>query len=324
MKTTAVAPSNIALIKYWGKKDEKLRLPANGSISVNLSNLTTTTTVEFRKDLKKDEVIINGKRDEKKAERVMKHLDRIRKKAKISDYARVVSQNNFPTAGGLASSASGFAALTVAATKAAGLNLSEKELSILARQGSGSACRSIPDGFVEWLDGETSETSHALSLYPPSYWDLAIVVVLAGGEEKSVLTTEGMKRLDTNPFYPIRLSRINEKIKKMKQYLSGKKFEEFGSLVESEALELHAMTLTSSPPIIYWRPKTIKVMKLVQKIRENNVPVYFTIDSGPHVCIICEEKHLKKLLQMLKRQRIKDFIVNKPTIGARLVDGHLF
>lgn len=324
MKITAIAPSNIAFIKYWGKKDEKLRLPANGSISVNLSNLTTTTTVEIRKDLKEDKVIINGREDYKKAERVIKHLDKVRKIAKISLKAKVVSQNNFPTASGLASSASGFAALTFASTKAAGLNLSEKELSILARQGSGSACRSIPDGFSEWLDGDINKTSYAVSIYPPNYWNLVFVIVLSGNEEKTVLTTEGMKRMQSNPFYSIRLSHLKNKIKLVKKFLKEKDFINLGEIIESEALELHAMALTSSPPIIYWQPNTIKTMKLVQQIRKSYFPTYFTIDSGPHVCIICEEKNLKNLLKNLKDNKITNFIVNKPSIGARLINTHLF
>ncbi|OGK18081.1 diphosphomevalonate decarboxylase [Candidatus Roizmanbacteria bacterium RIFCSPHIGHO2_01_FULL_39_8] len=324
MKTTAIAPSNIAFIKYWGKKDEELRLPANGSISVNLSNLTTTTTVEFNKNLKVDDITINGKKDGKKTDRAIQHLNRIRASARISTKAKVVSRNNFPTAGGLASSASGFAALSVAGTKAAGLSLHKKELSILARQGSGSACRSIPDGFVEWLDGDTNETSYAVSLYPPSFWDLSIVVVLAGSEEKSVLTSEGMQLVKSNSFYPVRLSHIGEKIRKMKQYMKEKDFEKLGSLVEAEALELHSMVMTSTPPIIYWQPLTIKVVRLVQEIRRKYFPVYFTIDSGPHVCIICEKKNQDLLIQKLRQYNIQDFIINRPSLGTRLTKNHLF
>src|SRR3989344_7431396 len=172
MKATAVAPSNIAFIKYWGKKNEELKLPANGSISMNLSNLLTTTTVEFNSEFKEDSVIINNTIDIKKSSRVIKYLDLIRKKANQFQKAKVVSVNNFPEETGLSSSSSGFAALTLAATKAAGLSLSEKELSIFARQGSGSACRSIPDGFVEWLDGAASETLHTVSIFPHSYFDI--------------------------------------------------------------------------------------------------------------------------------------------------------
>src|SRR3989344_1854780 len=151
MKATAVAPSNIAFIKYWGRKDEVLRLPENGSISLNLSNLLTMTTVEFSEKYNEDSVIYNGKQEELVGNRAIKHVERIRQKAKIKLKVKVVTQSNFPPGVGLSSSASGFAALTLAGTKAAGLTLSEKELSILARQGSGSACRSIPDGFVEWF-----------------------------------------------------------------------------------------------------------------------------------------------------------------------------
>src|SRR3989338_2246863 len=147
MKATAIGPSDIAFTKYWGRKDEVLRLPENGSISMVLSNLLTTTTVEFSPEYKKDQITINGGGlEEGEAYRVIKHLDRIRNMAKINYKAKVVSKNNFPIGTGLSSSASGFAALTIAASSAAGLNLSEKELSILSRQASGSSCRPIAGG----------------------------------------------------------------------------------------------------------------------------------------------------------------------------------
>src|SRR3989338_2743092 len=201
MKATAIGPSNIAFIKYWGKKDENLILPENGSISMNLSDLTTTTTVEFLQNLKEDSVIIDGKAEKKKIERVSKQLDRVRKIAKFSYKAKVVSQNNFPSGTGLSSSASGFAALTLAASKSAGLSLSEKELCILARQGSGSACRSIPDGFVEWIAGNTSETSYAYSLHPANYWDILDVVVIVSQHKKEISSTKGQELVASSTFY---------------------------------------------------------------------------------------------------------------------------
>jgi len=159
MKGTAIAPSNIAFTKYWGRKNELLRLPENGSISMTLSNLLTTTTVEFSPKYKKDEIIIDSKSVQPdEGERIIRHLDRVRAMASVPDKARVVSRNNFPCGTGLSSSASGFAALTLGALQAAGLHMSEKDISILARQASGSACRSIPGGFVEWRNGDTSET----------------------------------------------------------------------------------------------------------------------------------------------------------------------
>jgi diphosphomevalonate decarboxylase len=325
MKKTAWAPSNIAFIKYWGKKDEKLRLPENSSISMNLSNLYTITTVEFSDKYKKDEVIIDGQVGKKESERVTFHLDRIRKIARINLKAKVVSKNSFPKATGLSSSASGFAALTLAATSAAGLNLSEKELSILSRQASGSACRSIPDGFVEWLAGDSNNTSYAYSLYPPDYWPIVDVVVIVSSEEKEVSSTEGQKLAFTSPFYSLRLANISEKIKTLKKIFQKKDFLAFGELIEQEALELHAIMLTSKPSLIYWLPSTITIIKLTKKLRSEGLPVYFTLNTGCDIHLITEEKNLKKLLLILKSHKeIKEIIINHPSFGTRIINKNLF
>lgn len=328
MKKTAIAPSNIAFIKYWGKKDEVLRLPENGSISMCLSNLLTTTTVEFSKDLKKDSIEI--KKDDKRiipddefVEKAVKHLDRIRKVAQISDPAKIVTHNNFPASTGLSSSASGFAALTVAGAAAAGLNLSEKELSIIARQGSGSACRSIPDGIVEWLDGDTSETSYAKSIYTPDYWDLVDVVAIVSTDKKDIATSLGQKTTGTNPFFPARQSHMKEKLGKLKKYLKEKNFSEFGRLIESEALELHAIFLTSG--LLYLLPDSLAVMKEVRKWRSKGLEAYFTVNTGQNVHIIAEKKNEKKVIEQLKKlSYVKEIISNTPSIGTKLVDSHLF
>lgn len=325
MKATAIAPANVGLIKYWGKKDEDLRLPVNGSVSVNLSNLLTTSTVEFRKDLEEDEVIINGVLQSNEKNRVIKHLDRVRVLAKISDKAKIVTINSFPISTGLSSSSSGFAALTLAATKAAGVNLSEKELSILARQGSGSACRSIADGFVEWLKGDTNETSYAVSLHPPNYWDIADVVAIVSSTAKEVSSSQGQKLVSSSPFFRTRIALIDKKIKKLKKILTEKKFDEFGELIESEALELHAIMLTSNPSLIYWTSGTLKIMKLVKKWRLEGLPVYFTINTGQDIHLFCRKKDAEKVILRLKEiEDVKDIIVNYPTVGVRLIEKHLF
>ena len=325
MKATAIAPSNIAFIKYWGRKNEELRLPENSSISMNLSNLLTTTTVEFNPDFKEDSVIINDKNDLKEAGRVIKFLDLIRKKTGLFQKAKVVSKNDFPDGTGLSSSASGFAALACAASKAAGLTLGEKELSILARQGSGSACRSIPDGFVEWLDGNSSETSFSKSLHPPGYWDIADVVAIVSKEKKDVSSTEGQKMVYSSPFFQTRLNNINEKITKIKKIFKTKNFIELGELIEGEALELHAIMLTSTPSLIYWLPATIQIMKLVKKWRSEGLEVYFTINTGQDIHLIIEEKNTEKLIKKLEDlKEVKKIIINRPSVGARLVNKHLF
>lgn len=323
MKATAIAPSNIAFTKYWGKKDEALRIPENGSISMNLSNLITTTTVEFSNIYTNDAVSING--EEKEDNRVIKHLDRVRKLAGINQKAKVVSKNNFPTGTGLSSSASGFAALTVAASKAVGLDLSEKELSILARLGSGSACRSIPSGFVEWLDGANNDTSYAMQIFKPDYWDIADVVVVVSSEKKDVPTSIGQKTAGTSPFMDIRLSRMKEKNELIKTFIKKKDFQKFGELIEAEALELHAVMLTQTPPLIYWLPGTIVVMKEVQKWRQEGIQAYFTINTGQDVHIICQKRDAEEVARRAKTLSItKDVIINTPSRGAYLTQSHLF
>jgi diphosphomevalonate decarboxylase len=325
MKQTAVAPSNIAFIKYWGKKDEILRLPANGSMSMNLSNLLTTTTVEFSPSLKEDVIILNGKTEVTTASRGIKQLERIRKRAGIKEKAKVVTENNFPTGTGLSSSASGFAALTVAAVAAAGLQLSGKDVSILARQGSGSACRSIPDGFVEWLDGDTSETSFAVSLHGPDYWDITDVVCIVSTSKKEFSSSEGQKIADSSPFYSIRLQNINAKIKRMHKILEEKDFQAFGELVEDEALELHAIYLTSHPSLIYLLPGSLKVMHAVKRWRAEGLEVYFTLNTGQDIHLICRKKDAKKVKELAEEiPEVQKTIINEPANGARLVDTHLF
>ncbi len=325
MKATAIAPSNIAFIKYWGKKDEILRLPENGSISMNLSDLYTTTTVEFSPHLRKDIVVIDGTSEENEVIRAIKHLDRVRKIAKINYQAKVISYNNFPKAAGLSSAASGFAALTLSASKAAGLNLTEKELSILARQASGSACRSIPDGFVEWLDGKTSETSYAISLFPPNYWKILDIVVIISQERKDVLSTEGQKLAKSSQFFPIRLQNIKSKILKAKKLIEQRNFRAFGELIEAEALELHAIMLTSIPSLIYWLPMTVEIMRKVKQWRREGIGVYFTVNTGQNIHLIVEEKNKDKLLKKLKELKaIIKVILNKPSTGTRLIGNHLF
>ena len=327
MKASAQAPSNIAFTKYWGKIDQALRIPENGSISMNLSNLLTTTTVEFSDSYQKDEITINDIRKEGESViRVIKHLDRIRKLANRKEKAKVVSFNDFPSGTGLSSSASGFAALTVAACHALNLKLSEIELSIQARLGSGSACRSIPSGFVEWFPGETNETSYAAQLFPSDYWSIADVVVIVSTGRKDVPTTEGQKKASTSPFLPVRVSHMQKKNEQVKEFIRNREFEKFGELIESEALELHAMMLTQNPPLIYWLPGTVMIMKMVQKWRREGLPVYFTLNTGQDVHLVCQKKDVDMLVRLIRQvgEIVKKIIVNTPSKGTHVVQEHLF
>jgi len=291
---------------------------------MNLSNLLTTTTVEFSSKYKSDEILINNKIDEKENKRVENFLNKVRQMAKSNLRAKVVSENNFPKSGGLASSASGFAALTVAATASIGLNLSKEELSILARIGSGSACRSIPHGFVEWFEGNDSQSSFAQSIHPADYWNILDIIVIFQKGDKKITSTDGQKLVKTSLFFKERLNNIKNKIENIKELIKQKDFINFGELVEKEALELHAIMLTSDPPILYLQPKSIEIIQAVWQWRSEGLSVYFTIDAGPNIHLICQEKDQKQLVDKLQKIKGIKYIVNSPTVGTRLTKKYLF
>ncbi len=320
-RSTAKSPANIAFIKFWGKKDPDINIPFNNSISMNLSACFTLTTVEFSKDFKKDIVLINKEKVEgSKGERVIRILDIVRKKAKIKSFAKVVSKNNFPSDAGIASSASGFSALALAASKAAGINLNQKELSILARLGSGSASRSITDGFSEWKAGKGSNSSYAISIAKPGFWDLRdLVVVVSSGAKKSS-STEGHSVAQTSPYFKTRQMKLKKRTKDIRKALLKKDFSLFGKLLEEEAIDLHVMAMTSNPPVYYWNGGTVEVMTSVREMREEGLECYFTMDAGPNVHVICLGKDEKKIkLRLKKIKGVKSVISNKASEGARII-----
>lgn len=325
-KTTAVAPANIAFIKYWGKKNAKLRLPLNSSVSMNLNKIYSQTTVEFLPTLNDDQIEMVGEKiGERERLRIERHLDRIRKIARIKFKAKVKSKNNFPKGTGIASSASGFAALSLAGTRAADLNLSQKELSILARLGSGSACRSIPDGFVEWRKGNSNKTSFAHTLYPPNYWKIVDIVAIVTKTEKKVSSTEGHARAESSSFLSSRILRMGSQVRLVKRALKKKNFSQLGLVIEKDAVNMHAVMMTSQPPIIYWLPKTVEIILAVKHWRKEGLESYFTIDAGPTVHIICQEKDATGVRNELSKMRgIHKISVNYPSVGARLTKSHLF
>lgn len=325
-KATAVSCANIAFIKYWGNHDARLRMPLNDSLSMNLAALTTETLVEFDEGLEKDEIIIGGElTDDKTTARVVEHLNRIRRAAKIAAHARVRSQNSFPAAAGLASSAAAFAALTLAATRAAGLELSERQLSILARQGSGSAARSIPGGFVEWLAAtnmtSTSDQSYARQLLPPEGWDLCDVIALVALEPKKVGSSEGHAAAHTSPFLGERLSRLPIRYHRVRRELLAKNLRAMGPDVEVEAIELHMLAMTSRPPIFYWTPGTVQVMDAVRRWRAEGLNVFYTLDAGPNVHILVEAKNADEVAKRVgDLGEVKQVLVSGAGGGAKLVE----
>ncbi|OGJ37509.1 MAG: diphosphomevalonate decarboxylase [Candidatus Pacebacteria bacterium RIFOXYB1_FULL_39_46] len=324
-KQTVLAHSDVALIKYWGKKDVATQLPENSSVSVALNGLDTITTVEFDDKLLADDIVIQGSREAKEVERVVLHLERIRNLAQIKTYAKVVSKNTFPKATGLSSSGSGFAALTLAAIGALELKLSPKEISILARKASGTACRCVMGGFIKWLAGDTSSSSYSKTIFDENYWDIRDVIAIVDFDKKKVSSSEGHLSAHSSPFYQVRLQRIPSKIKKIKQYINDKDFSSFGKLIESEALEFHSILLTSKPPLIAWYPGTIAVMNLVQEMRKQGIEAYFTINTGFNVHILTLPQFVD---EVQKRVSSLSFVrdVMKATVGGfpQKLDTHLF
>lgn len=327
MKSTAVAPSNIAFIKYWGKIDDELRLPANSSFSMNLDKCLTTTTVEFDEKYTHDSFeMIGEKISEKEKERTFKSVDLLRKKAKSSLFAKIVTKNSFPKSAGMASSASGFAALVVATARALNLNLSEKELSIYARIGSGSACRSIPDGYVEWKEGKTSEQSYAHSLFPTGHWNLRNVLVIVRANEKKIPTSVGMEASrETSIFYKPRIEAVKKLHKQLLDAFSRKDFRIVGEIIEKDCVYMHSVMMTTTPPLFYWTPETLTLIQKVQEWRTEGIESYFTIDAGPNVHIICESKTEDALVAKIKELDIaEEIMINKPSKGAYMINSHLF
>ncbi|MFB6467792.1 diphosphomevalonate decarboxylase [Cytobacillus sp. Hz8] len=291
MQATARANTNIALIKYWGKRDEALFLPMNSSISITLDQFYTTTTVHFCEELTSDIFVFNHHlADPNETLKVTQFLDRIRNLAGKHLFALVTSTNHVLTAAGLASSASGFAALAAAATKALQLDLDKKELSKIARQGSGSACRSIFGGFVEWQKGEQAdgEDSFAKPILSEQDWKISILSVIVASGEKEISSREGMRRtVETSHFYLNWLDTVDEDINIAKIAIAQRDFNMLGTVVEANALKMHATTLGANPPFMYWQSGTLEVISEVQRLRETGIPVFFTIDAGPNVKVLC-------------------------------------
>ncbi len=288
---TARAHSNIAFVKYWGNRDHQLRLPANSSISMNLADLHTTTTLHWDSDLKQDTLHINGAIAADSAlERVRNHLNVLRAHFKTRRYARVCSTNNFPMGTGIASSASAFAALTGAASAALGLNLSERELSTLARMGSGSAARSIPSGYVEWHAGDSHETSFAETFAPPDHWKLIDVIAIVSRAHKRTGSSAGHETAATSVLQSARTSTAAERLRAVKSAIMRRDFGNFADVVEEDSNLMHAVMMTSDPPLLYWEPLSFAIMKAVRHWRRvEKLQVCFTLDAGPNVHCICAD-----------------------------------
>ncbi|SNV55835.1 mevalonate diphosphate decarboxylase [Mammaliicoccus stepanovicii] len=308
----ARAHTNIALIKYWGKADESLIIPMNNSISVTLDKFYTETEVTFNPEYKQDRLVLNGQEvTDDEATKIYRFMDLVRERGNTSMYAHIESVNFVPTAAGLASSASAYAALSAACNVALNLNLSDTALSRLARRGSGSACRSIFGGFSEWNKGYDDETSYAHSI-DANGWenDLSMIFVVINNKSKKISSRSGMSHTrQTSRFYQYWLDHVDDDISDVKDAIHNKNFNKLGEVIEENGLRMHATNLGSQPPFTYLVPESYQAMEIVHQCREAGFPGYFTMDAGPNVKILTEKKNQDYIINALLKTFREDQII---------------
>ncbi len=307
-KSTWLATPNIAVVKYWGKKDNLLNIPNNGSISVTMDDsLRTITSVEFDPSLSSDTLALNGKAaQENELARATKVLDSIRTAAKIKTRARIASNNNFPTAAGIASSASGFAALALAGADAAGLKADSRELSIFARMGSGSACRSVMGGFVEWKPGSKKDgsDSFAIQIAPASHWsELRNVIAITNPDRKKIGSAEGMENTTkTSGLYAERVRTRPKIIALMRKAILSRDLPAFLEQTMRESSDMHAVMLDSFPPIMYLNDISREIIYAVHDFNSahGKIVAGYTFDAGPNAHVYTDEAHASEVEKMLR------------------------
>jgi diphosphomevalonate decarboxylase len=285
MLATAKAQPNIALIKYWGKRDTSRNLPAVGSISITLADLYTTMSVDFDTSLGSDVLVVNGADNNSMLPRVSRCLDSIAGAERA--YARIESEGNFPIAAGLASSASAFAALVVAADAAAGRENTRSQLASFAGQASGSAARSLFGGFVEL--GNAGDDIAVSDICGPGDWPLRVVVAVTAKGPKPVGSTEAMEvSRNTSPFYDRWIEQQDADLVEARAAIAGRDFARLASVAEHNCLKMHSVMWGSRPPMIYWNSTTLACMQTIRELQSAGVAVFFTIDAGPQVKAVCE------------------------------------
>jgi diphosphomevalonate decarboxylase len=320
----AVAHPNIALAKYWGKIDDTKNVPAVPSLSLTLDAMSTATTVDFVPGLEADRVVLDGAAAAPhEARRVTELLDRVRAAAGLTTHASVVSHNDFPTASGLASSASGFAALAMAATKAAGLDWDAAMVSDLARRSSVSAARSVYGGFVALPAGPPdTDFLAAAPLTDPSDWPVVMSVAVTTLDKKDVGSTEGMARTRaTSPFYEAWVARAPELCEKARRAVLARDLEMLGAVVEQSAFAMHATALSAVPAIIYFSPATLAAVGCVHRLRREGTLAFVTIDAGPHVKVLSHAADAPRIGEALRAvEGVKKVIVARPGPAASVVE----
>ena len=315
MQATAVAQPNIALIKYWGKRDLSRNLPAVGSISITLRDLFTRMHVSFDGTLAGDILVVNGAEDHRMLPRLSACLDRVAGSGR--PFARIESTCNFPIAAGLASSASSFAALTVAAARAIGNEADTAELARLAGRASGSAARSLYGGFVELSNcGDDIEVGE---ICPADAWPLTVVVAITTTGPKAVGSTEAMEiSRKTSPFYSNWVTQQDQDLAVARTAIAARDFEKLATIAEHNCLKMHSVMWASRPPMVYWNSATMRCLQTVRRLQGEGVPVFFTIDAGPQVKAVCLPEAADTVAAALRgTEGVRDLMTTGLGEGAR-------
>lgn len=335
MKSSAIAYSNIALIKYWGRSEQygpSLNIPLNDTVSMTKYGLDSDvhlqahTTIDFLEEYEKDTVILEGTalkgRD---MERILRVVNPLRESANVDYKFKMVSENDFPTQAGLASSAAGFAALTIAVVDALNIDFSKEEISTYARLGSGSAARSVHGGFVYWHKGSSHETSYAEQICGPEEFDMNAVIAIVNEEKKDITSDVGHESAQTSPFNEARIKLSQKQAKEIKKAILDNDFSKVGKMAEENCKYMHTVMMTSSQPLFYWQPSTLKVIKSIQKMRKEGLECYFTIDAGPNVHALCRPEDRDEIQKSLEKlEYVNKTIPVKPADDSYVTKEHLF
>ena len=330
----AKAPSNIAFLKYWGKRDETAQWPTNDSLSMTLSKACTTTRArcvdadDFRFTLNDTPLT----RDSAAGRKIFRHLDRLALLSGVTTKLDISSYNSFPTGSGIASSASGFAALTLCALGAfctasnledlASKGFDRERLANLSRLGSGSACRSLYGGFVQWEAGDSPQTQRVAPLYEANHWLLGDLIVILESTAKTLSSTEGHRLATSSPLFAGRLQAIPARLAAMREAIRLKDISHLGTLIEEDALEMHAIIESSLPGFSYFSSVTRDFLEWLRAIRQREgLAAFFTCDAGANVHVIGEPKTLEKLVKLLqekdlRQQYIMDAIGTAPLLAV--------
>ncbi|MBP2478559.1 diphosphomevalonate decarboxylase [Crossiella equi] len=320
-RASAVAHANIALVKYWGKKDAELVIPRTSSLSMTLDAFYTTTTVSFLEREGEDEVTLDGAAvTGEPRRRVTAFLDLVRARAGRTGKAVVDSVNAVPTGAGLASSSSGFAALALAASTACGLALDETALSRLARRGSGSASRSVFGGFAQWNAGHDDTSSYAEPV-PSAGFDPVLVVALVNTGHKSVNSRDAMRHtVSTSPLYQAWVDSSAEDLKEMREAVGRADLDAVGVIAERNALGMHATMLAARPAVRYLAPTTVSVLDTVLELRKAGVSAYATMDAGPNVKVLCHRGDAAVVTDAIEKSARCKTVMAGVGPAARLVE----